>query len=93
LDYLLLSRFGVRAESDVVAMLGSGNFDLAHLGPADLLASRRIIEHYDDQVVGATDASIVVLADRYGTDRVCTLDRRHFSVLRAFDGAAFTVLP
>jgi hypothetical protein len=28
-----------------------------------------------------------------GTHRIATLDRRHFSVLRALDGAAFEILP
>ena len=34
----------------------------------------------------------VVLAERYGTTAVLTLDRRHFDVLRPLDGGRFTLL-
>jgi hypothetical protein len=34
-----------------------------------------------------------VLADRYATRRLLTLDRRHFDVVRAADGAPFEILP
>ncbi len=40
-----------------------------------------------------TDASIVVLAQKYRTDRVLTLDRRHFTVLRTASDAPFILLP
>ena len=51
------------------------------------------MERYGDQAIGVADASIVVLADRYATRRVLTLDRRHFEVVRAADGAPFQLLP
>jgi hypothetical protein len=34
-----------------------------------------------------------VLADRYQTRTICTLDRRHFSILRSLDGQEFTLIP
>jgi predicted nucleic acid-binding protein len=43
--------------------------------------------------VGLADVSIVVLAGRYRTDRVLTLDERHFRALRTPQGASFTILP
>ena len=43
--------------------------------------------------IGLADASIVVLANRYDTDRVLTLDERHFRALRTLDGKPFTLLP
>ena len=52
-----------------------------------------VIEQYRDQSIGVTDASIVVLAARYGTASVLTLDRRHFEVLRPLDGGHFRLLP
>jgi uncharacterized protein len=49
---------------------------------------------YRDGYVGVADASNVVLADRYRTTRLLTLDQRHFRVLRPLWGAeAFTLLP
>ena len=39
------------------------------------------------------DASIVVLAERYSTRRILSLDHRHFDVLRPLSGGRFTLLP
>lgn len=93
LDYLFLTRYGVQPELQVLEELASGEYDLAVLGAADLLACTAVLARYADQEIGVTDASLVVLADRYGTDRICTLDRRHFGLLRSLDGRPFTLLP
>lgn len=93
LDYLLAARVSVAAELAVLAELASGAWELAELSPLDLANAARIVERYADQQVGVTDASLVVLADRYDTRRVVTLDRRHFDVLRATDGGVLEVLP
>ena len=52
-----------------------------------------VVERYREHDIGLTDASIVVLAGRYGTDRVLTLDERHFRTLRTPAGKPFTILP
>jgi predicted nucleic acid-binding protein len=52
-----------------------------------------LVERYSDFPLGATDASIAVLAERLGTDVVVTLDRRHFGALRMSDGRPFRLLP
>ena len=52
-----------------------------------------VIERYRDQDIGVTDASLVVLARRYETRRILTLDRRHFEVLRPLNGGRFQVVP
>ena len=52
-----------------------------------------MIERYRDQAIGVADASIVVLADRYRTREVLTLDHRHFGVLRPLSGGRFKLLP
>lgn len=93
LDYLLTRRVGNRAALELIRDVESGAYLLAGIAPEDLAASRRVIEQYDDLEIGLTDASIVVLADRYGTDRVLTLDERHFRALRTLDGRPFTLLP
>ena len=93
LDYLFLTRYGVVQELRVMEELASGNFDLASIGAADIIGCTRVMSRYQDQRVGVTDASMVILADRYGTDRIATLDRRHFSVLRGLDGQPFELLP
>jgi predicted nucleic acid-binding protein len=54
---------------------------------------QRSFERHRDLGVGLAPASIVVLAGRYGTDRVLTLDERRFRALRTPDGRPFVLLP
>ncbi|GAB3544807.1 type II toxin-antitoxin system toxin ribonuclease C26 [Arthrobacter tumbae] len=93
LDYLVATRHGVEAELAVVDELMSGAWELAGFGASDLRKAHAVITQYRDQAIGVADASNVVLAERYGTQTVLTLDRRHFEVLRPLTGTRFTVLP
>jgi predicted nucleic acid-binding protein len=93
LDYLVATRHGVQAELAVLDELGGGAWELACLDAAELRAARTIVDRYADQRIGLTDASNIVLAQRFHTAVIATLDRRHFSVLRAPDGSALTLLP
>lgn len=43
--------------------------------------------------IGLADASIVALAARYETNRILTLDERHFRTLRPLRGRSFRLLP
>lgn len=51
------------------------------------------IERYRSLSIGLADASLVVLADRYGTNRLLTLDERRFRAVRPLGGGAFRLLP
>lgn len=93
LDYLLATRAGVAAELAVLEELSSGAYDLASLDVADLARARSVIDRYRDQAIGLADASLVVLADRYATRTILTLDRRHFDVVRPMGGGRFRCLP
>lgn len=93
LDYLLLTRGGGDAELAGMRELTSGAWEIATLSPEDLADAMNIVERYSTLGIGATDASLVVLASRYGTHTIATLDRRHFEVLRALDGKPFELVP
>lgn len=93
LDYLVTARVGSRATRDLLEDVGQGAYELASIEPADVAQAASVIDRYHDLGIGLADASIVVLADRYGTDRVLTLDERHFRALRTLDGKPFTLLP
>ena len=93
LDYLVEARAGVRAELQMLADIASGAYELPVLSAADLIACAGVIDKYADQRVGVTDASLVVLAERSQTRRICTLDHRHFGVMRGTDGIPFELLP
>src|SRR3954469_11661219 len=88
-DYLVATRHGVDAELLVLRELSSGAWDLATFGSDDLRAAAEVVGRYADQSIGAADASNVVLAARYRTTEIATLDRRHFEVLRPLTGGRF----
>jgi uncharacterized protein len=92
LDYLVAERFGVDAELAVLADVSDGAYELAPFEAPDVTRARTIIVQYRDLRIGLTDASLVVLAERYGTNRVLTLDERHFRALRV-GRKRFVVLP
>lgn len=93
LDYLVASRIGVDAELTVLEELAGGAYELAQLDASNLERASAVIERYRDQSIGLADASIVVLADRYRTREILTLDHRHFDVLHPLSGGRFKLVP
>lgn len=92
-DYLVATRHGVDAELAVLRQLAGGAFELPEITEDDLSKVVRVVERYRDQDIGVTDASLVVLAARYRTRKILTLDHRHFTVLRPARGHTFELLP
>lgn len=93
LDCLIATRLGVEAELTVLFELAGGAYHLADFPAEDLARAQSVIERYSDQDIGAADASIVVLADRYRTTAVLTFDHRHFNTVRPLAGGSFQLLP
>jgi len=93
LDYLVATRKGVDAELAVLAELTGGAYELAAMSADDVATARDVIARYRDLGVGLADASMVVLAERYRTRTILTLDRKHFSVMRPLGGGLFKIVP
>ena len=93
LDHLLATQSGGRAELAALGELCSGAWKLAAFDQANLTTALGVIERYSDQAISLADASLVVLAHRYRTDRLLTLDHPHFRVVRSVSGRPFTLLP
>jgi uncharacterized protein len=92
IDYLIVRHAGVGAELDFLGAIGERTYELAPFEPDDVVRARAVVERFRDLRIGLTDASLVVLAERYGTNRVLTLDERHFRALR-IGRKRFVVLP
>lgn len=92
-DYLLATRRGVREELVAMRELSGGAWELPAFDSGAVRQAADIIERYGDQNIGLADASLVVLAARYRTDRVLTLDHRHFRVIRTASGKPFALVP
>lgn len=93
LDYLIATSVGVEVELELLDDVARGAYQLDRFTEADLAEARRVVARYRDLGVGLADASVVVLAERHATDRILTLDERHFRTLRTPAGGAFTLLP
>ncbi|HEY7037115.1 MAG TPA: PIN domain-containing protein [Thermomicrobiales bacterium] len=89
--YLIGARLGAMAESRVLSGLGSLEMESPH--PDDWTRIAEIVAQYRDFPIGATDASIVALAERLDTDLVVTFDHRHFRAIRPRHVEAFRLLP
>jgi uncharacterized protein len=95
LDYLVLERAGPKAQTALLDELTGGAYDLATVTLDDARRARDLTVRYSDLRIGLTDAVTVVLADRYRTNEVLTLDERHFRAMVPLNSQypAFRLLP
>ena len=93
LDYLLATRVGVEAERALLSEIGRGSYQLEPFTPNDVEAADRVIGRYRSLGIDLADASLVVLASRYGVRDLLTLDERHFRAMRGPGGRPFRILP
>jgi hypothetical protein len=89
--YLAGKRMGPHAEAAFLRGLEALEVELPH--PEDWPRIAALVERSADFSLGATDASIVALAERVETDLLLTLDRRRFGAVRMRDGRPFRLLP
>jgi predicted nucleic acid-binding protein len=82
-----------KVEAAFLAQVARGAFELIHLTPADLTRMGELVLQYADFPLGGVDASVIAVAERFGVDRVATLDRRHFSVVKPAHVPSLTLLP
>ncbi|MGH2767837.1 MAG: type II toxin-antitoxin system VapC family toxin [Actinomycetota bacterium] len=92
-DYLLGTRVGAREQVALLGEVESGAYQLEAFGPEEVGQAARIVQRYEAMKIGLADASIVVIASRAGTNRVLTLDERHFRAIRPARGRGFRILP
>lgn len=81
------------AEPRLPLFVGRGVYRLEAFETDGIAAAERLIGRRADLDIGLADASIVVLAHRYGVRDLLTLDERHFRVLRGPGGRPFRLLP
>jgi uncharacterized protein len=93
LDYLLMTRVGVAAETALLHEVVEGAYQLVDFTNEDIAEATELIERYGELRLGLADASVAVIAGRARTTRVLTLDERHFRSVRPLWGNAFELLP
>jgi predicted nucleic acid-binding protein len=92
-DYLILDRLGVEVELAFLEDLATGTFQVECLSREELGRARSVADRYRALRIGLADSSLVVLADRYGTNRILSFDERAFRAIAPLAGGAFSILP
>ena len=93
-DYLIQKFAGITGELLFLEEVAVETYDLALFDQKDLVLAATVVQQYRSLGIGLTDASIVVLAERYGTRDILTLDARHFRAMRPLTGRrSFRLLP
>jgi predicted nucleic acid-binding protein len=92
-DFLIQKFGGVDAEALFLAEIGRRAYELAPFDEEDVETARHLIMKYRSLRIGLADASIAVLAARYGSFDVLTLDERHFRAIRPAPRKNFRILP
>jgi uncharacterized protein len=90
-SYLAATRLGADVEATFVASLA--DLDVEAPPPPEWTRIAELIRQYEGFPLGATDASVVALAERLQTPYVITLDRRHFHAVRPTHCEALQLLP
>jgi len=99
LDHLVRRDLGFTAALQVAdaltARMATGRYKLAGLDHADLASAQGVRGQYKDLRLDLAGAVGVVLADRYKTDCIFTLDERDYRAIRPLTKglSAFRVLP
>jgi predicted nucleic acid-binding protein len=92
-DYLILRRLGIDVELSFLDDLAQGTYTVDALTATELASARDVVARYRDLELGLADASLVVLAQRWRTRRILTLDERAFRAVTPLQGGAFHLLP
>lgn len=93
LDYWCHQRLGTRAWLTFLEDLLAGAYTLEAPTIYDLERCRRIQRQYEDQPIGIVDASVLALTERMNEEKLATLDRRHFSVMKPAHRGSLLLLP
>ncbi len=91
--YLLQTHLSPLAETAFVKSIINRALRLEHVDEEDLSRAVELMDAYPDLKIGLVDASVVAVAERLNISAIMTTDRRHFSVIRPKNCAAFTLLP
>jgi predicted nucleic acid-binding protein len=92
-DYLVGTRLKPAVFSALLDDILAGAYVLEHLEASDLERVRHLCRQYEDAEIGFVDASVVAITERLGEDKVATLDRRHFGIIRPRHVDAFRLVP
>ncbi|HVS66285.1 MAG TPA: PIN domain-containing protein [Thermoanaerobaculia bacterium] len=93
LDYLLRTKVSIEAEVGLLRDVEAGAYEVSSLSTAEIGTAVALIERYSDRNLGLADAANVVLAARFRTNALLTLDERDYRVVKPVWGESFELVP
>jgi len=90
-DHLAAKRVGRHAATAFRRDVRAGAYHVEWWRGAEVEAAE-VADRYGDLGLGLTDAALVALAARLGTDRIATFDERHFRNVRTLGGGSFILV-
>lgn len=91
--FLIARQVGPAGEAALLADIVEGRIVIEALTIGDWRRAHQHVERYADLPLGATDATLIALAERHRANEIATLDHRHFRVVRPRHTDAFALLP
>jgi predicted nucleic acid-binding protein len=91
-DYLVAKRLGRHAERNFLADVTDKVYRLVGFGDEDMESATDLVNTYADMDIGISDASVAVVAGRYRTVDLLSVDG-HFRTIKPLWGTAFRLLP
>jgi len=91
--FLIAPEVGAAGEVALVSDVAEGRLVVDDLTREDWVRVHHLVERYTDLGLGATDASVIALAERHRATRIATLDHRHFRVVHPIHCHAFELVP
>jgi uncharacterized protein len=92
-DYLATKYLGERVARAFLEDLTDRCFTYLSINLDDVYKATAIMKRYQDLPLGLVDASLIVLAERHKIERILTLDRRHFNLIRSDRMDSLEILP
>ena len=91
--YLLDRELGAQVEATLYRAIVDGQLIVEPLTIEDWKRVGELVIQYADLRLGGTDASLIAFAERHREQRIATLNRRHFAVVRPKHIDALVLLP
>lgn len=91
--YTIQKQGGTAQEQLFLQSIANGDLALVELVPEDVPRVIELVDQYSDFPLGATDASVIAIAERLDIREIATLHRRHFPNIRPRHADYITVLP
>ncbi len=92
-DYWINQRLHAGVLLALLDDIDAGAYRVENLGPEDYRRVRELCDQYADADIGFVDAAVLAVTERLREPKLATLDRRHFSLLRARHVRSLALLP